>query len=397
MKYRIFFIVLISFSLYSAAVDSAEVLYEKGRYSDAITLLRTEGDQKDPEVPFRIGWYAHYLAYDSRPFEGDLRFWSDSVVSYLDRAIELKEGWFGDAQYFLGAEYGARAMDSLRSGSAEGFIAEYRAGMDKGCYPPWFTEYGRNLLASCATNAILFVVGDFQYNSTQVVQHLEDFRKDVTVIPMGYMLGRPWFVQRLRDGLSGVLVPAPIGWSDREIMNIRPYKWQSHVIDIEPPELYYKFFKIKNPFLWELEPDMIAGERRMLSPWRAVLAEIVEENAFERPIYITYGWTEGFYSGLYPYTMDLGIVRRLLPFTTGGTEWEANWYLIEYFLIKNDGLSDLNTVDTLDMPRISPLLRTYHRAVYSLANHYLEIGEEEKARDIIEFIKRKMSVGEFSQ
>ena len=388
---KIIFLFVLSLSLLCSPLDSARVLYEKADYQAAIKILQDSGIEDDSEIYYHLGWYAHYLAYDSRPFTSDDKAWSDTVIYYLDKAIELHDGWFGDAQYFLGAEYGARAMDSLRIGSSQGFITEYETGFAKGCYPPWFLEYGRNLLRTCAEDAILFVMGDFQYNSTQCVQILEGFRNDVTVIPNGYMLGRPWFVERLRDGLPNVLVPAPISWSDRQISDIRPYKWQNISIEIEPPRMYRQLFKLKNAFHWDIEPDMQSGNRSFLSPWKAVFVEIIEQNAFERPVYFTYGWADGFYADLYSSTMDIGLIRRLLPFSTGGNKWESNFYLIEKFLLDLNNISDFKTVENHNMPRISSMLTTYHRAVYSLANFYLLNNQNAKGREVIEFLENNYS------
>ncbi|MFH1528884.1 MAG: hypothetical protein ABIG69_19955 [Bacteroidota bacterium] len=94
--------------------------FKTGDYEKAIEILKQveiKGTE-DPEIYYLLGYYSHYLAYDSRPLVEYSEEYSNKVLQYLEKAIELNPN-YGNAYYFIGAEYGARALNSLQIGNSE--------------------------------------------------------------------------------------------------------------------------------------------------------------------------------------------------------------------------------------------------------------------------------------
>jgi len=89
--------------------------FDNENYPLAISFMQKalKTDPNDEEIYYYLGYYIHYNAYDSRPLKGyDLNY-SDTVLYYFSKALELDPN-YGDAKYFYTAECGANAMYSLQ-------------------------------------------------------------------------------------------------------------------------------------------------------------------------------------------------------------------------------------------------------------------------------------------
>jgi tetratricopeptide (TPR) repeat protein len=352
--------------------------FKKANYHRAIELLEQALAEapNDADVYYYLGYYTHYLCYDSVPLTGfgRDREKSDEVLRYLGRAVEI-DPHYGNAYYFIGAEYGARARDGLQQGDAGGAAEQFRLGREAGGYPDWMIEYGRNLLRSCEPDAILLTWGDAGTNPVQYVQLVSDFRTDVTVVPVP-LLSRPWFVAALKDGIEGGVRPAPISWSDEQIDSMRPYKWKTNIIEVIVPENTRKKYQVETTVMrWELEPNLgYAEELGLLSADRAVLADIIRANRWQRPICFSADCAPGAYAGLRSHLRLRGMVRELLPFeSTESVDVEATRRL----LLNPDNFRSLPTVRDHDMPRVSHMLQNYRAVYLQLAMQYSLSGDVE--------------------
>mgnify|MGYP006301142011 FL=1 len=95
--------------------------FEQEKYAAGLDLLKQAQDSspEDPEIYYYLGKFKHYLGYDSRPLSGGYdETDSDEVLDLLNKAIELNPD-YGNAYYFLGAEYGARAHNYLSGGALD--------------------------------------------------------------------------------------------------------------------------------------------------------------------------------------------------------------------------------------------------------------------------------------
>ena len=367
--------------------EMAIARFEAAEYPAAIAYLlqALEESPGDAELHYYLGYYLHYLCYDSVPLTGFGRDKSDEVLQHLEKAVEL-DPRLGNAYYFIGAEHGARARDEMRLGGAGAVVEEFRAGRRKGGYPDWMIEFGRNLLRSCDQNAILFTGGDSDTNPVEYLQCVEGYRTDVTVIPLA-LLDWPRFVALLKHGAPGFTAPAPISWSDRQIESMHPYKWKKNTIRVPVPEDIRKAYGIEQTAVeWELSPNLSHGDTPgLLSAGRAVLADIVITNQWRRPIYFSSGCPPKAWEGLESNIQLCGIANRLLPFApAAGVDAEATGRL----LLDENNFKALPGLRDTDMPRVSGMLQNYRVFFITLARQHLQQGETGPARAVFEAMNK---------
>jgi len=176
------------------------------------------------------------------------------------------------------------------------------------------------------------------------------------------------------------------------VMQMRPYKWDTLSIKIRIPEgLRDKYMLKGDYFNWTITPDMKSDGTTYLSPWRALLSEIIEANGFDRPVYFADGFREVDLAGLLPFTMDCGIVKRLMPFETKGTRLALNSKVIATVLFDNENLKDFKDVEIYDFPGRSQILIHYYLAYLHLASYYKREGNGKEVSKIVEFIRSKVT------
>ncbi len=355
--------------------------FESANYPAAIEYLEQAraASPQDAEIYYYLGYFTHYLCYDSVPLTGFGRAKSAEVLRYLEKAVEL-DPRLGNARYFIGAEYGARARDELQRGDTNGAIEEFRLGRHAGGYPDWMIEYGRNMLRSCEPDAILFTGGDADTNPVEYLQAVEGYRTDVTVIPLA-VLNWPRFVALLKKGMTGILASAPISWTDEQIASMHPYKWKKNVVRIPIPEDIRRGAEEQASVEWELLPDLGRGETLgLLSAGRAVFADIVLTNRWMRPIYFSLGCSPRAWEGLDANIQQCGIAYRLLPFAPAA---KVNADATSALLLDEGSFRLLPSLRDTDMPRVSNMLQNYRASFLSLAYQHVQQGEIEKAKAVL--------------
>ena len=152
--------------------------------------------------------------------------------------------------------------------------------------------------APCSTAAILFAGGNGDFDVCSYLQLHEGYRRDVSVLPVGYT-DRPWYAGYLRDGLEGAQRPLALSLSDEQILEMRPFKWDTLEVRIPVSEALREEFSLPEDAVlaWTVAPDFAserlngklndekARPRTYLSPQRAVMLQIVEDNYASRPIF----------------------------------------------------------------------------------------------------------------
>ena len=329
--------------------------FRRERYDEAVALMEraAEADPTDAESWYYLGFFNHYRAYDSRPLKGYDLSYSERVFSYLYRALELDPS-LGDARYFYGAECSANAFHAMRERDLERLRHFYEKAFLKGAYPPWLLELGRNMLDGCDRDAILFAGGNGDFDVCSYLQLHEGYRRDVSVLPVGYT-DRPWYAGYLRDGLEGAQRPLALSLSDEQILEMRPFKWDT--------------------------------PRTSLSPQPAVMLQLVEDNYASRPIFFSRMGNPFFFAGLDSFFSHGGLVSRLLPFPTAGTAHETDVPRLER-LLRADRLKEVRSVATTDIPRISGCLFVYTEALARLAAYYRKAGRKEDLRALAGLYRR---------
>jgi tetratricopeptide (TPR) repeat protein len=381
-----------AFAQTSNPKEEATKAFKAENYVKAIEILKNAeaNGTEDPEIYYLLGYYSHYLAYDSRPLIGYGTKYSNKVLHYLETAIELNPN-YGDAYYFLGAEYGARARESFQIGNIKSYIANFRMAYEQGGLPLWLIENGKNILNSCDENAILIVGGDAVINPIKYIQLVEDYRKDITVIPY-WGLSWPWYVEKLRSGVEGILRKAPIGMSKEQIYKMHPYKWDTLTIEIPISEKLKTDFQLlaDKKFEWKLEPNLKSENRTYLSADRAVLADIVITNKWERPIYFSLGCNPSVFAGLYNNFQLSGLAFKLLPIKTKNTKYAFNPDKIVSILFDKNNIKNFMDVEKHNMPRTSGMLSNYYFVFYKLALYYKEQNQLQKIDEIADYIENNL-------
>lgn len=361
-----------------------------GDYREAIGLLEEakEKTPEDPQVYYYLGVFMHYLAYDSAPLVGYDSTYSDKIIRNLESAVELKPD-YGDAYYFIGAQYGADALDGLRNGDPGRYKSAFQIAFQKGAFPEWVIEYDKNMLRSCGKDAILFVAGDIEFDPIQYLQLIENYRTDVTVIPFA-LLERPWYVATLKKGSDGIVRKIPISLSMKQIFDMHSYKWDTMVVNIPISGKLKERFKLPQSEVmrWKIAPDMRSDEKTFLSPGLAVLMNIIQSNKWNRPIYFSLGFGEFSFPGLRDHFQLSGTVYKLLPIVTEKTDHDIDTLKIEEVLLNENHLKDFKDVDRHDMPRVSGILYNYYGVLYRLAIYFKGTGQAGRIKQLESYVKK---------
>jgi hypothetical protein len=381
--------------------------FKKEHYNEAIALLEKASKQtpEDAEVFYYLGWFNHYKAYDSRPLSGYDFSYSEQIFKYLDKALNLKTD-YGDAKYFYGAECSANAFMAMQNYDAESLKYFYRLANEKGAYPAWLKEFGRNFLNSCDTTAILFTGGNVDFDVCLYLQLHESVRTDITLIPIGN-IDRPWYVRFLKNGLKGAINKVEINLTDQQIMDIHPFKWDTTTVSIQVSATDKKHFGLPSGYLlqWQIGPDLFsermhsktesekAKKRAYLSPQRAVLLQIVENNFLQRPIFFSNFCSPTFFGGLKDYFQNCGLVSRLTPVLTSDTDFSFNYDKIAE-LLQEQTVINFKTLTNNDMPRISgSVVSGYYNALLSLYDKYGKTNDQDGKNQLKRLFERHLKIG----
>ena len=374
-------------------IAKANQLGSDWKFEEAITSLenRIKTDPDNAELYYWIGRYSHYLVYDTRPFDKKSDSWSkDRVLTNLKKAVELKSD-YGDAKYFLAAEFGARALEALKTGDTVAYKRELSEAKSLGGFPLHVVEQGRNILMSCDANAILLVDGDAHLNVIQYIQAVEGYRRDVSLICIS-LLERPYYVKLVRDGVGNVIKPAPLSCTDNLIMEMHDYKWRENEISIPVSKKARKLHSTNDSIVdynWNVKPD--DGENR-LSTGTAILVDIFETNKWERPIhYVYFGLTD--IAGLEDNMQIVGLTARFMPYKVKGTSLEYDTERFESVMLNPENYKDYSDISANQQPRVAGLFGNLSRyRLVEYANYCLNSGDNEKAERVLKKMIELMPV-----
>lgn len=369
--------------------------FKNEHYQEAIILLEKAFNTTtvDAETYYYLGVFNHYKAYDSRPLTGHNFSNSEKIFAYFDKAIELNPN-FGNAKYFYGAECSGNSFLAMQNYDLEKLKYFYKLAFDKGAYPEWLLEYGKNMLNSCNENAILFTGGNADFDVCSYLQLHQNYRTDITIIPIGY-IDRPWYVKFLKEGLKGAVKKINLELTDNQIYDIHPYKWKKTNIQISVTSKLKQKYELDSNYLmeWIVEPNLKnENKRTYLSPQKAMLLQIVENNYDERPIYFSNSSNKLFYGGLDEYFKNCGIVSELTPIKTKHTKHEYDYNKINK-LIKERSFKNYYKIKETDIPRISKSISfDYYSSFYNLSEYYYKSEDKEKYNEVVDIFESTMMV-----
>lgn len=221
-------------------------------------------------------------------------------------------------------------------------------------------DFARNMLSSCAPNAILFTGADNDSFPLWYVQDVEGFRKDVRVCCLS-LLGLDWYIDQMtrkvndsealtlslktdqyrkgindyidfqenpnvKDGIDlndylqlihqnnpAIQTPTPVG-----TMNILPSSVFSLKLD---PEQLRKSGQVESRFDPLLRERMTwTFGKRSIRKDELIQLDIIAQNRFKRPIYFATTIGSNNYLGLKEFMQLEGYAYRLMPFRVEGAE-----------------------------------------------------------------------------
>jgi hypothetical protein len=381
--------------------------FKKEHYNEAIHILEQAAEQtpEDAEIFYYLGWFNHYRAYDSRPLSGYDFSYSGQIFKYLDKALELKPD-YGDAKYFYGAECSGNAFIAMQNYDAKKLRYFYKLANDKGAYPAWLKEFGRNFLNNCDANAILFAGGNADFDVCLYLQLHENLRTDITLLPIGN-IDRPWYVKFLKNGLKGAVKEVELNLTDQQILDIHPFKWDTTAVSIQVSPADKNQFDLSENYRlqWQVEPDLFSErmhsktesekpqKRKYLSPQRAILLQIIEDNFSKRPIYFSNFCSPTLYGGLNSYFQNCGLVSRLTPVLTKDTDF-AFYYRKMAELLQEQNVKNFKSLTNNNMPRISGIMVTgYYNTLLNLSDMYVKTNDRNGKIQLKQLFEKHLKIG----
>jgi len=367
------------------------------------------------------------------PRERDYAF----VGSFYAFAIWMGLGVIGLAnllQKALKADMPRAAVATLLSLSVPAIMATQ--GWDdhdrSGRY--YATDFARNMLESCAPNAILFTNGDNDTFPLWYAQEVEGIRRDVRVIVLTY-LNTDWYIDQMKRP-AYESAPLPISLTRKDYQ----YSQNNYLPLVERPQVaagmdlptFLALVKQNHPVLqvqaqdgrtflsmptsnFYLDVDTAAVLRQGSIPpernqqlvsrmnWhlpgkglekkQLIIADILASNEWKRPIYFSTTTNTADFMYLRPYLQLEGLAYRVLPLQNPDTTADA--YIAKDLMYQN--LRQKFKFRNLQNPNIyydytyrSQITANMRHRLASLAEAYLTAGNMRKAREVLQYTLQVM-------
>jgi hypothetical protein len=273
-------------------------------------------------------------------------------------------------------------------------------------------DNARNLLQSCAPNAILFTGGDNDTFPLWYLQEVEDFRTDVRVMVLSY-LNTDWYINQLRRSYykspafkltlteKDYLQNGPndalyIQEAIKEGINAKKYLEFIHKqhIGIRAQSVdgeTYTILPSRQLVLPGPGADTTTGMRlsvkgNYLPKNELAIIDLLVTNGWERPIYFNFTSYNQLNLNLEPYLMQEGLVYRLSSFRNESEGIEANTQTMYKNLIDNANYENvLNpsiyfNFEDYHARMIEPLRAAFNVLAIGLINE----GKEAKAVSVLD-------------
>lgn len=294
-------------------------------------------------------------------------------------------------------------------------------------------DSAKNLLNSCAKNAILFTGGDNDTFPLWYVQEVEGFRTDVRVCNLS-LLNTDWYIEQMKD-VAYESKPLPITFPFEQILqgknDYAVYRENPNVAGGIPLKDYLDLVKQSNPAIMESYPGgsyttyptdiftlpidsanvvkcgiVPAGlEKYILKElkWSVgkntlekkdlIILDMIANGNWERPIYFSTTLGPDNFLNLKPYMQLEGLAYRLLPVLAPNTSEDGRVQTNITFdnMTKNffwRGLND-KTIYYDENYRRFPL--NVRSSFQKLAEALLQEGKPEKAKQAINFCLDKIT------
>jgi len=310
----------------------ADSLINEGLYQDAAELLEEFilSNPENQEAHYFLG-DAYFKLPDGNILDNLNIDFALKATNHFKKVIEISPYYKGkiyslDPYSRLTSIWGAMACIYARKGDLDSANWAFKYGQEQGGFYPELLEYNKNVLMSCAQNAILFTNGDNDTYPVWYLQLLEKYKKDVTVINLN-LLNTEWYIKQLKSNDPYGVGVVNIRLTETQIAQLKLLRWEPQSISINTPvpkqgdytEVYDEYSisdssAIKKGYItWMMNNTSTFGEVKIVRVQDQMVKEIVEANNWERPIYFTLGCPDDSKIGLRDYLKFEGMAYRLVP------------------------------------------------------------------------------------
>ncbi len=277
---------------------------------------------------------------------------------------------------------------------------------------PW--DYSYNLLQSCGPNAILFTNGDNDTFPLWYLQDVEGVRRDIKIANLS-LLNTSWYIKQLKNDDPYKVGTVRIRMSDGQIEQIQPIRWNAQNVTIAAPkpdsnntlkDIFQKYeiadsgvMKSGN-ITWTMKPTLSFGNVNGIRVQDIMVKEIVEANAWQRPIYFAATVSQDGKIGLDNYLKSEGMASRLVPEKSKGNYDFINPDVMEKQIQENPGYSKtykpgfkfrgLNNQNIFFDDNHKRMTQNYRNVFISLAYYYLNHNEKQLALKTLDEMQNKM-------
>ncbi|OYV87876.1 MAG: hypothetical protein B7Z63_01730, partial [Ignavibacteriae bacterium 37-53-5] len=184
-------------------------------------------------------------------------------------------------------------------------------------YVPW--DYAYNLLQSVEPNAVLFTNGDNDTFPLWYLQDVEGVRRDIRIVCLS-LANTDWYDLQLKNNTPHGAEKVPISMTNEQLQNIQPVEWKTQTFRLPVPKEIYQEFGITDTSItntgyiqYTMKPTMQSGDIQAVRAQDLLMQNIVQTNAWKRPVYFAVTVAPGNFIGLTPYLQMQGLALQLTP------------------------------------------------------------------------------------
>jgi hypothetical protein len=166
-------------------------------------------------------------------------------------------------------------------------------------------------------------------------------RQDVRIVNLS-LVNTDWYILQLKNETPHGSMKVPISIPDEQINRIAPVEWRAKTFRIPVQKEVYDQFGItdtsatnKGYIQYTMQPTLQAGDVQAIRVQDIIMKNIVETNAWKRPIYYAVTVAPENFIGLTPYLQMQGLALQLIPKINNpqGNDYEINLPIMKQCLM----------------------------------------------------------------
>ncbi len=268
-----------------------------------------------------------------------------------------------------------------------------------------------NILQSCKADAILFTNGDNDTFPLWFLQEAMGVRQDVRIVNLS-LINTDWYILQMKNETPHGAMKVPISLSDDEIQNIGPVEWKTTTFRIPVPKDVYRQFGVtdtsitnKGYIQYTMRPTLQAGDVQAIRVQDIIMRNIVETNAWKRPIMFAVTVAPDNFIGLTPYLQMQGLALELTPAELGnqGEDYALNMPIMEKCFVEPPStfstkpqygffLTNLNNPDIYYDDNVRKLMLNYRYGYMRIASNDEMQADSSKAVASLDTMESRIPV-----